>query len=108
MSDYFAPDGTEIDRDDWTRLRHEDPDDLRVRTEVADGVVVSTIWLGVPAPYIEPEPDEWVDPATDKLPHCWQTMIVGGRYDGDRWDHASREEALDYHKQAVARERRHA
>ena len=89
MSNYRAPDGTAIDRDEWSLLfakRAEDMSDeswWRRRTAVGESRV-STVWLGL-----------------EHVGGHWETMIFGGEHDEDCWRWATREEALAGHDRIV-------
>lgn len=88
MSLYFAPDGAQIDRDEWATLFEARVEDMaaeswwRKMTQVDDEVEVLTDWLGL-------------------APAVWETLIRGGRFDGHIERYQSRTEAFDCHELIV-------
>lgn len=59
------------------------------RTEVAPGVVVSTVFLGIDHSF------------GHGLPLVFETMIFGGKHDEDQWRYSAWEEAEAGHQRAV-------
>jgi hypothetical protein len=96
VPDYYAPDGTPIDVDEWCRLfelRHQDMSQdswWRRRTQVTPTVEVSTVWLGLD--------HQWLHGP----PLFWETMIFGGEHADGQWRYSSRQQALDDHERIVA------
>jgi hypothetical protein len=64
------------------------------REQVGPRVRVSTIFLGAPS-----------DISADGPPLLWESMVFGGKLDGERERYASRADALDGHARLVARVR---
>ncbi|MBO0863493.1 MAG: hypothetical protein J2P16_00265 [Mycobacterium sp.] len=92
---YLAPDGSEISRNEWSRLfetRLEDMSDeswWRKQTKVGDKTV-STVWIGLNHQFA-------VGP-----PLFWETMICeGDEYGDEAWRYSSREDALANHGRIV-------
>jgi len=87
---HYDFDGNPIDLWEWCEL-FEDHERRRVaRTEIADDVHVSTVWLGLN--------HQW----GDGPPLIYETMIFGGPHDSEMWRYPSWEAALAGHDQAVA------
>ncbi len=78
---------------EWT-VRHGKPKSV-ARTDCSDPatgelVIVSTVLLGFAMSMVGP--DAW----------SYETRIFGGRYDQEHWSYASRQEAEEGHRRAVA------
>lgn len=92
--EYYDPDGNPISGDEYKELFHRRYEDLsdrswwRRRTDLGDGVCVSTAWLGIDHAYMGP-------------PLFWETMILR-EGDGRReWHYSSREAAFAHHEWVV-------
>jgi hypothetical protein len=91
MSDAYDFDGNPIGLWEWSEL-FADTDRRRVaRTELGDGVEVSTVWLGLDHRFLGDGP-----------PLIYETMIFGGPHDEWQWRWPNRDAALAGHDQAVA------
>ena len=75
----------------WARWFEESGDSRRVaRTDLADDVYVSTVFLG--------SNHQW----GDGPPLLFETMVFGGRWDQSQWRWPTREAALAAHDRIVA------
>ncbi len=74
----------------WARWFETSPDRVVARDELPNGVIVSTVFLGL---------DHNFDDTG--LPILWETMIFGGKHDGYQSRYTSREDAVAGHAFAV-------
>ena len=72
----------------WAEWFERSADQRVVAQADVDGVLVSTVFLGV-------------DHAIGGHPSLWETMVFGGRHDGRQWRYGALEEALVGHAWAV-------
>jgi hypothetical protein len=83
---YYDWEGRPIDRETWSRLfedeRHIGADDLD------DGVMVSTVWLGISTSLSDP-------------PLIFETMVFGGPFNERTWRWATEAEARAGHREIV-------
>jgi hypothetical protein len=92
LIEYVGPNGEALTQDEWEALFHRRTENLaleswwRKLTDV-DGVIVSTVWIGVPIGDLEYG--------------AWETMLRG-KGDGSMWKYATRQEAFDDHERIVA------
>ena len=87
---YFDRNGEPIDRDTWSRLS-ADHEYKRVALEKFDGgVEVSTVWLGLN--------HQWDD---NRPPLIFETMVFGGKLDGEQWRYTTEEQAIKGHAMVV-------
>jgi hypothetical protein len=87
---FWDRDGRPITFEQWQKL-FWDPDLSRIvaRTDIADGVLVSTVWLGT-------------DSGLSAIPHPYETMVFGGVHDGRRVTWANEDSARAGHDSIVA------
>lgn len=77
--------------EEWARRFCEDGDDRRVaRDELAGGVSVSTVFLGIDHNFSDVGP-----------PVLFETMIFGGPHDEEQWRYTTWNEAVAGHQVAV-------
>jgi hypothetical protein len=91
MIETYDRDGNPIDEQTWAVL-HADPEYKRVAFEEFDGggVSVSTVWLGLN--------HEW---DARRPPLIFETMVFGGKLDGEQWRFSTEEDALKGHALVV-------
>lgn len=93
---YFGPNGHELAMLEWAALVERRSEDMsndswwRRRTEISEGVEVSTVWLGINHAFLR-----------DEAPLFWETMIFGGEHTEYCWRYSSRQQALDDHERIV-------
>lgn len=91
---YYDVSGRPISDEEFSRLRArrrptERESWWRKRTDLGDGVEVSTVWTGTD--YGDGDP-----------PLIFETMVFGGEWDDARWRYATKEEAWAHHDEVVA------
>lgn len=86
----FDFDGNPISFWEWTALFAHRDRHVAV-TAVAEGIEVSTVWMGIDYGFGRTE-----------SPLIYETMIFGGARHGDQWRTPNRDAALAAHDQAVA------
>ena len=90
MIEYYDRDGVPMSQSAWM-AKFEDREYKRVATETFDGgVEVSTVWLGLN--------HNW-DP--DGLPLIFETMVFGGKKDGEQWRYSTEALAIEGHAAVV-------
>lgn len=91
---YILVDGEPVPEPDvaaWSRWMEESREDrVLARTMIGNGVVVSTVFLGID--------HSW----TGANPILYETMIFGGEHDQDQWRYATLDEAVLGHQAAIA------
>jgi hypothetical protein len=88
--EYYDRNGVPMSQTAWLSV---DRDYKRVALEEFDGggVSVSTVWLGLNHEWDERRP-----------PLIFETMVFGGKLDGEQWRYSTEQQALDGHAEAVA------
>jgi hypothetical protein len=77
------------DPQEWA-IAFEDRDKRRVaKTKLPDGTMISTVFLGLNHAY------------GDGPPMIFETMIFGGKHEGDQWRYSTWDEAVAGHEHAV-------
>lgn len=94
MIEFVGPSGEELTLAEWEVLfgrRTEDmsPESWWRKWTVVDGIVVSTVWIGLP-----------IGPLDNQY-GAWETMVQGGDDDGWMQKYATRQEAFDDHERIV-------
>jgi hypothetical protein len=84
--EYYDRDGVPMSRSAWS-AKFGDYEYKRVAMETFDGgVEVSTVWLGLN--------HQW---NPDAPPEIFETMVFGGKLDGEQWRYATEEQAMKGH-----------
>lgn len=89
MSRYFDRQGNPLTTDEWIGMLANDDNKRVAYDEAADGVDVSTVWLGLNHRF------------GDGPPLIFETMIFGGDHDQEQWRYSTEAEALAGHARAV-------
>lgn len=84
---FYDRDGLPLDLMVWAR-KFEDWEYKRVAFDEADGVEVSTVWLGLD--------HNW----GDGRPLIFETMVFGGPHNEEQWQYSTEAEALAGHERA--------
>lgn len=87
--DYYDRDGSPLTRDEWARKFTYEYKRVEL-TELGDGVVVSTVWLGMN--------HNWGEGA----PLIFETLVMGGEFDEWMDRYATEEDARRGHAEVVA------
>lgn len=90
MTGNYDYDGNPISMEQWLLLFADEEAKRVAWTDVAEGVEVSTVWLGIDYSFGR------------GTPLIYETMIFGGKHDQEQWRHPNRTAALAGHDQAVA------
>lgn len=94
MSRYYDRNGNEMTAHEWQQA-FEKTDARRIeRTDLKDGVYVSTVWLGLD--------HSW----DDGPPLIFETMVFEGKHDGDCYRYSTENAAKIGHAKVVAELRR--
>jgi len=92
---YYGMDGQKISREEGITLFEADDGRRVARDEIGD-VEVSTVLLVFDTAFYRERPGE------THRPIIFETMIFGGEHDQEQWRYATKEEALEGHRRAVA------
>ncbi len=77
---------------EWARWFENARNRTVLETEIADGIRVSTVFLGI---------DHRLTITEGLPPILWETMIFGGEHDQDQWRYTSLPKAIEGHGRAV-------
>lgn len=95
LPDFYDRDGEVITLDQYVTYKRSantgNPEDdySQVAWTELHGLVISTVWVGVPVGF------------SGGMPCIFSTLVNGGTYDGQSWDWATEEEARAGHRQVV-------